>query len=149
MASTPGFGFGYNTLVWAYHWLGEKDKAIAALANELRISMNFPEGALAVEAAYAEGDYAGAFLAAAEALEKRSKTIHVGPLAIGGCYEYAGEVEKAIDWFELGYQIRGPGVPYLGAFTKAPAIQSNPRFIKLLRDVKLDYWADKYSQSGK
>lgn len=149
MASTPGFGFGHGALVWAYHWLGEKDKAIAALANELRISMNFPEGALAVEAAYAEGDYAGAFLATAEALEKRSKTIHVGPLAIGGCYEYAGEVEKAIDWFELGYQIRGPGVPYLGAFTKAPAIQSNPRFIKLLRDVKLDYWADKYSQSGK
>ena len=149
MASTPGFGFGYSTLVWAYHWLGEKDKAIAALANELRISMNFPEGALAVEAAYAEGDYAGAFLAAAEALEKRSKTIHVGPLAIGGCYRYAGEVEKAIDWFELGYQIRGPGVPYLGAMTKAPAIQSNPRFIKLLRNVKLDYWADKYSQSGK
>ena len=68
MASTPGFGFGYNTLVWAYHWLGEKDKAIAALANELRVSWNFPEGALAVEAAYAEGDYAGAFLAAAEAL---------------------------------------------------------------------------------
>jgi TolB-like protein/Tfp pilus assembly protein PilF len=149
MASTPGFGFGHGALVWAYHWLGEKDKAIAALANELRISMNFPEGALAVEAAYAEGGYAGAFLAAAEALEKRSKTIHVGPLAIGGCYEYAGEVEKAIDWFELGYQIRGPGLPYLGAFTTAPAIQSNPRFIKLLRDAKLDYWADKYSQSGK
>jgi len=148
MASTPGFGFGLGTLVWAYHWLGEKDKAIAAVANELRISMNFPEGALAVEAAYAEGDYAGAFLAAAEALEKRSKTIHAGPLAIGGCYEYAGEVEKAIDWFELGYQIRGPGVPYLGVFTKLQKVRSNSRFIKLLRDIKLDYWADKYSQSG-
>jgi hypothetical protein len=37
-------------------------------------------------------------------------------------------------------------VPYLGAMTKSPAIQSNPRFIKLLRDIKLDYWADKYSQ---
>ena len=149
MASTPGFGFGHGALVWAYHWLGEKDKAIAALANELRISMNFPEGALAVEAAYAEGDYAGAFLAAAQALEKRSKTIHVEPLAIGGCYGYAGEAEKALDWIELGYQIRGPVVPYLGVMTKSPKRRSNPRFIKLLRDIKLDYWADKYSQSGK
>jgi len=149
MASTPGFGFGHGALMWAYHWLGEKDKAIAALANDFRVSMNFPEGALAVETAYAEGDYAGAFLAAAQALEKRSKTIHVGPLAIGHMYANAGEAEKAIDWYEIGYQITGPGVPYLGAMTKSPEVRSNPRFIKLLRDMNLDYWADKYSQSGK
>jgi hypothetical protein len=68
------------------------------------------------------------------------------PLDIGGSYDLAGEAEKAIDWYELGYQITGPGVPYLGAMTKSPAVQSNPRFIKLLRDIKLDYWADKYSQ---
>jgi len=148
MASTPGFGFGHGALVFAYHWLGEKDKAIAALANDFRVSMNFPEGALAVETAYAEGDYTGAFLAAAQALEERSKTVHVGPLAIGNLYEYAGEAEKAIDWFELGYQITGPGVPYLGVSTLSPEIHSNPRFIKLLRDIKLDYWADKYSHSG-
>ena len=148
MASTPGFGFGHGALVFAYHWLGEKDKAIAALVNEFRVSMNFPEGALAVETAYAEGDYSGAFLAAARALEERSKTIHVGPLGIGNLYEYAGEAEKAIDWYELGYQITGPGVPYLGVSTLSPEIQSNPRFIKLLRDIKLDYWADKYSQAN-
>lgn len=146
MPSTPGFGFGYSTLVWAYHHLGEKDKAIAALVNEFRVSMNFPEGALALERTYAEGDYTGAFLAAAQALEKRSKTIHVGPLNIGGIYELAGEYEKAIDWYEVGYQIKGPGVPYLGVSCSFSKIRSNPRFIKLLRDIKLDYWADKYSQ---
>jgi len=145
LASTPGFGFGYSTLVWAYHHLGEKDKAIAALANEFRVSMNFPEGALALERTYAEGNYTGAFLASAQALEKRSKTIYVGPLNIGGIYELAGEYEKAIDWYEVGYQIKGPGIPYLGP-NGSPAVNSNPRFIKLLRDIKLDYWADKYSQ---
>jgi len=148
LASTPGFGFGHNVLVWAYDGLGEKDKAIAAQANHFRLTMNFPEGALALETAYAKGDYSHAMLQAAEALEERSKTVHVGPLAIGELYEYAGEVEKAIDWYELGYQITGPGVPYLGVFTESPAVRSNPRFIKLLRDIKLDYWADKYSQPG-
>ena len=145
LASTPGFGFGYSMLTWAYYYLGEKDKAIAALANEFRVSMNFPEGALVLERTYAEGDYTGTFLAAAQALEKRSKTIHVGPLNIGFIYELAGEYEKAIDWYEVGYQIKGPGVPYLGP-NGSPAVSSNPRFIKLLRDLKLDYWADKYSQ---
>ncbi len=148
LASTPGFGFGHGVLVWAYHGLGEKDKAIAALANQFRLTMNFPEGAQALETAYAEGDYSHAMLQAAEALEERSKTVHVGPLAIGELYEYAGEAEKAVDWYELGYQITGPGVPYLGVFTTSPAVRSNPRFIKLLRDVKLDYWADKAAQPG-
>ena len=117
--------------------------------SAIRLTKNFPGGALVVEAAYANGDYTTAMLTAAEALAKRSKTVHVGPLAIGELYEYAGEAEKAIDWFELGFQITGPGVPYLGVTTKSPGIRSNPRFIKLLRDIKLDYWADKYSQSGK
>jgi tetratricopeptide (TPR) repeat protein len=146
MVSNPGFGFGYSQVSFAYHQLGEDDKAIAAMANEIRVAKNDPEGALALETAYAEGGFSHAMLRAAEALEERSKTVHVGPLAIGNLYEDAGEAEKAIDWYELGYQIKGPGVPYLGVFTKSPAVQSNPRFITLLRDIKLDYWADKYSQ---
>jgi tetratricopeptide (TPR) repeat protein len=145
LASTPGFGFGYWNLVGAYHFLGEKDKAIAASANVHRIENN-PEGALALESAYAESGYVGAMLSDAQALEERSRTVHVDPLFIGNVYEYAGEAEKAIDWYELSFQITGPNVPYLGALTKTPAVQSNPRFIKLLRDIKLDYWADKYSQ---
>ena len=97
---------------------------------------------------YADGDYSGAWLHAVDVLEERSRTVHVGPLAFGHFYELAGETEKAIDWYEVGYQISGPSVPYLGVMTKLPKVRSNPRFIKLLRDIKLDYWADKYSQSG-
>ena len=145
LVSTPGFGFGYWTLEKAYHFLGEQDKAIAVMAKAYRI-YNMPELALALETAYAKGDYSGAMLSSAQMLEERSRTVYVDPLVMGWVYAYAGEVEKAIDWYELGFQITGPNVPYLGAATKTPAIQSNPRFIKLLRDMKLDYWADKYSQ---
>jgi TolB-like protein len=146
LAATPGFGFGPGVLAWAYHYLGEKDKAIAALAIEFRVGWDSAEIAHAIETAYVETDYTAAFLHAAELLEERSKTIHVGPLAIGKMYAYAGEAEKAIDWYETGYRIMGPSVPYLGVDTLSPEIQSNPRFIELLRVLKLDYWADKYSQ---
>lgn len=146
LASTPGFGFGHGVLAYAYHSLGEQDKAIDSTANWLRLNMNFPEGAQVLESAYAEGDYSYAMLLAARALEERSKAIHVGPLAIGELYEYAGEIEKAIDWYQLGFQITGPSVPYLGVFATSPELKSNPRFIKLLRDIKLNYWVDKYSQ---
>jgi TolB-like protein len=145
LASTPGFGFGYPILIRAYHYLGEKDKAIAASADVIRVFWG-PEGALALETVYADSGYVAAWLSRAQALEELSKTIHIDLALIGFYYELAGKAEKAIDWLELDYQITGPNVPYLGALTKTPAIQSNPRFIKLLRDIKLDYWADKYSQ---
>jgi len=145
LASTPGFGFGHGTLEAAYHHLGEEDKAIAAAANLYRVD-NDPEAALALESVYAESGYVAARLNEAQVLEGIFETDHLRPLAIGVVYEYAGEVEKAIDWYEVGFQMGEPNVPYLGAITKTPAIQSNPRFIKLLRDMKLDYWADKYSQ---
>jgi tetratricopeptide (TPR) repeat protein len=148
LAANPGFGFGPGQLVSIYHQLGEKDKAIAQAAYTIRHLDRFPEGAEALEAAYAESDYSGAMLAAAQAFEERAKNTHVGPFRIGRLYELAGEAEKAIDWYETGYQITGPSVPYLGAMSVSPDVRSNPRFIKLLREVKLDYWADKFSKAG-
>ncbi len=145
LASTPGFGFGYWTLIHAYHYLGEKDKAIAAAAEE-HLVFDDPEAAMALESTYAESGYVAAWLSNAQAFEETYRKDGLLALVVGQSYEYAGEAEKAIDWYELGYQIAGPNVPYLGASVKTPAIQSNPRFIKLLRDIKLDYWADKYSQ---
>lgn len=147
LASTPGFGFGHFTLIHAYHYLGEKDKAIAAAAKEHRV-FNDPEAAMALESTYAESGYVAAWLNNAQVFEEAFRTDGLLALGAGISYEFAGEAEKAIDWFELGYQNAGPGVPYLGATVRTPAIQSNPRFIKLLRDVNLDYWADKYSQAG-
>jgi TolB-like protein len=147
LASTPGFGFGYWTLIHAYHYLGEKDKAIAAAAEEHRV-FNDPEAAMALESTYAESGYVAAWLSNAQAFEEAYRTDGLLALGVGNSYEFAGEAEKAIDWYETGFQITGPNVPYLGAKVKTPAIQSNPRFIKLLRDIKLDYWADKYSQAG-
>jgi TolB-like protein/cytochrome c-type biogenesis protein CcmH/NrfG len=146
LASTPGFGLGRWHLVFAYHYLGEEDKAIAVAASALRF-FNEPEEALALETNYAESGYEAAWLSDARALEERSNTKGIDPVSIGWTYEWAGDAEKAIDWFEREYQVAGPNAPYLGALTKTPAIQSNPRFIKLLRDVKLDYWADRFSQA--
>ena len=149
LASTPGFGFGHWTLVGAYDYLGEKDKAIAAAADVIRVFKG-PEGALAFETVYVESGYVAAWLSRAPALEEAYRTdgLFTSPWLIGLYYEFADEAEKAIDWYETGFQITGPNMPYIGALTKTPAIQSNPRFIKLLRDMKLDYWANKHSQVG-
>jgi tetratricopeptide (TPR) repeat protein len=145
-ASTPGFGFGYLVLWQAYHALGEKDKSIAAAANHFRVTRGDATGALALEEAYVDGDYSGALLHAAAILAEHSKTTHVPPVNIAILYEQAGAVNKAIDWYEIASRSRDPTAPYLGVLVKSRLVQSDLRFIKLLRNMKLDYWADKYSQ---
>ena len=146
MASTPGVGFGYIITWVAYHELDERDNAIAAAANHFRITRGDPTGALALEEAYAGGNYTDALRHTAEVLAKHSESSHVPPIDIGFLYTQAGEIDKAIDWFEKAYRDRDPVAPYMGVLTQSHALHSNPRFIKLLRDMKLHYWANKYSQ---
>ena len=144
--STPGFGFGYIVVWQAYHVLDERDKTIAAAANHFRITRGDPTGALALEEAYVDGDYRGALLHAAKVLTKHSESSHVPPMNIGFLYAQAGEIDEAIDWFETAYRDRDPDAPYMAVMVKPTSVHSNPRFIELLRDMKLHYWADRYSQ---
>ena len=68
---------------------------------------------------------------------------------LGAAMSTLAKWKKPLTGMNLVTRSEGLVLPYLGVMTKSPKRRSNPRFIKLLRDVKLDYWADKYSQSGK
>ena len=145
-AASPGSGFGHIILWHSYFTLGDYDAAIRAAANHFRVTRGDPTGALALEAAYVNGDYRAAVLHAAEVLAEHSKTTHVPSLDIGSLYDQAGEIEKAIDWMETAFSEHDPDGPYMGVFAFTQAVKSHPRFISLLREMKLDYWADFYSQ---
>ena len=145
MASAPGFGFGHVVMWHSYAFLGEHDKAIDAAANFFRHTRGDPTAAEALEATYDGTNYSASLIHAAEVLTKHSKTAHVRPMDIAALYEDAGETEKAIDWFEIAYRENDPDSPYIGVLSKAPEISANPRYQQLLRDMKLDYWADKFS----
>jgi tetratricopeptide (TPR) repeat protein len=146
MASAPGFGFGYGVLRQGHHALGEYDKAIAADADFFRYTRGDPTGADAIEAVYDGSNYSAALAHAAEVLIEHSKSTHVAPIDIGTLYERAGEIEKAIDWFEISYRERDPDAPYMGALSKIPELNAHPRYQQLLRDMQLDYWADRFSE---
>ena len=146
-ASTPGFGFGFITSWQAYHRLGEEDKAVESAVNLFRKTRGDEFAAKTLEDAYAELDYDDALLHAASTLEERAKTAHVVAWDIAMLYEQAGNIEKAVDWFELAYERGDPDAPYMGVLPKNPLVLANPRFIDLLRRMKLDYWADKYASS--
>jgi hypothetical protein len=106
-------------------------------ANYFRLTRGDPIGALALEEKFEDGDYTGALLHAAEVLTEHSKTTHVPPLNIAFLYDQAGEVEKAIDWFEIGNREYDPNAPYLAVLPISEETKSNPRFVNLLREMQL------------
>lgn len=146
-SSAPGSGFPHDVLAMAYDRLGEGEHAISAIADSFRLSMNDPETALALEDIYRDNGYSDAMRYAANVLETRSQTAYVTPVGIAWLYAMAGDYERAIDFYEMGYRIGEPNLPYLGAIAKSE-VQTNPRFIKLLKDMKLDYWVEHFSKSG-
>jgi len=146
MQTTPGFGFGYGVMWESYYALGLKDEAINAFVNHLRITLGNEAGALALEEAYVNGDYEAAVLHAADVIAEHSKTDRVAPTNIAGLYEQGGDIEKAMEWYEMAVRNHDPDAPYLGVMTATPEVQSHPRFIALLREMRLDYWADLYSK---
>ena len=147
MASAPGFGFGYGTLWSAYFLTGDDDRAIDAAANFFRYTRGDPTAADALEAVYDGTNYSESLKHAAEVLTELSKTARVVPTDIGVLYEQAGEIERAIDWFETAYREGDPNAPYHGVLSKIPETNANPRYQQLLRDMQLDYWADEFSRT--
>ena len=145
-ASNPGFGFGHHILWFGYNELGDHDNAIAAAAQVLFIQ-GYPDLANLLEESYGDGGYVGALLQVGAAIEEQAEESRELQTYLSRLYEYAGEVEKAIDWWEVTVRDGHPGAPYIAVETKLEAIRRHPRFIELLREMDLDYWADKFSQT--
>jgi len=144
-ADYPGFGFGHLVVWQSYYALGSEPESIAAAARHFRLTRGDPTGAEALESAYADGGFEHAVAHAAEVLIRHRETTHVPPLNIAMLFEQAGRIEQAIDWYEIAFRNYDPTAPYIGVLVKSPQLQSHPRFIQLLRDMRLEQRARTYS----
>jgi len=144
-ANYPGFGFGHLVVWQSYYAMGNEAEAIAAAARHFRMTRGDPTGAEALEGAWESGDFAAAVAHAAEVLIEHRQTTYVPPINIAMLFEQAGIIEQAIDWYEIAYKNYDPTIPYVGVLVKSSDIRAHPRFISLLKDMGLDYWARVYS----
>lgn len=141
----PGFGFGYVTLLLAHHYLGNETEAHTAFADFLEQVAGEPEVAAMARGAYARLGYREASLELAGLMIEQTPIGQMSPSTIATLYENGGDIEKAIDWYEIAFRNFDPDAPYNGVLSKTPAINAHPRFQQLMRDMKLYHWADKYS----
>ena len=146
IASTPGFGFGYDILLQAYHEQGDYANASRALLGLLKTSGEDHPGVAAYRDTVPARGYLDSLVPIADALAAGQAERPVMPTTIGMLYEYGGEIDTAIDWYETALEAGSPDAPYLGPAMGSQAVHARPRFIELLRRLRLDYWADRYEQ---
>ncbi len=147
-AAYPGFGFGYDVVWIANYGIGNEPAAIAAAANYFRITQGNPAGANALEAAYENGDFNAAIERAAEVLIEHRETAHVPPGDIALLFEHAERLDDALDWWEAAIETNDPRAPYIGVLVQSPELLAHPRYIQLLRDMRLSHWANAHSDTA-
>lgn len=144
--ATPGVAFAYLTLYIANQRLGNEVASVEGLAGMLRHVADQPEIALMVKPMYYAMGYQGLMRNFANQLAEASQEDYVPPMQIVTFYEGAGDIDNAVAWLRRGFELGDPDIPYIGVNMKDPAIQAHPDFLALLRDLKLDYWADVYEE---
>jgi hypothetical protein len=91
-----------------------------------------------------EGGPREASARAAAILEARAEFVYIAPSQLGLAHLWAGDIERALDWFEHGETIRDPQLPYtFGSPTvatmgpEAEAFVAHPRFRAIRERMEL------------
>jgi len=61
----------------------------------------------------------------------------IDPLRAAVLWASAGDADQALDWLERAYAERNPGLIYLRSEGAFAGLQSNPRFVRIVREMKL------------
>ncbi len=134
----PNFWMPHLFASSAYIEKGMYAKAVAEarkareLAPVLTIATAYGSYALAKSGKQAEAR------AELESLLKLSTTHFVPPCHIALIYNGLGETEEVFAWLERGFQQRDPKMTFLKVEPKWNNLRSDPRFISLLKRMRLE-----------
>jgi Tfp pilus assembly protein PilF len=132
----PGFNFGRLALAYMLHLAGRKEEALAEVRTHYR-SLGDEEILDALDRGESQAGYEGAMRGAADVFAERSRSQRVQPGVVSMHYEQAGDIKRALEWLERGYELRDPDMPYIGATPISEEIRAQPGYQDLLRRMNL------------
>ena len=133
----PNFGRAHWFLGLAYEQKAMYPEAIATFRKGLSLTGGEATILGSLGHAYGvSGNRAEAQKALAELLEQ-SKTRYVAPLDMGFVYLGLGDRDKALEWFEKGYEDHSSYIPAAAVDPRLDSIRGEPRFQNLLRRMGL------------
>jgi serine/threonine-protein kinase len=131
----PNLPNAYYALWGGYRAKGMNKEAVAAAKASLA-PYGDPGVAGAFDRGYAQAGYPAAMKLAAEELTRLSNKSFVLAKDIADLYVEAGEKTKALEWFEKGFEVHEPTLPFIGS-TQYDSLRSEPRYQALLRKMNL------------
>jgi len=132
----PSFGGAYGNLADSYEQKHMYDEAVRVLKQKAILDGD-QKFAGALEQAYAKSGYPGVLqVGLKDALEERNRN-YVNPVGIAETYAQLGDVPRALQWLEKGYEEHASGMQYLAVIDGFDGMRSDPRFRYWLRVLNL------------
>ncbi len=129
----PNFYFTWTTLALIHCYEGRFTEAIAEVQEGVRVSSGLPLARGNAAYALAMGGRPAEALAILDQLEELSHERYVPAAARVWCYLGLGDLDRTIEWLEIGYQQRDSQLPHVGALRAFRPLHPDPRFRDLLR----------------
>ncbi len=63
--------------------------------------------------------------------------MYVAPGYLAATFALAEEHDRTLEWLEKAYEVRDPGMPYIGVNPLFDSVRDDPRFQDLLRRMNL------------
>jgi TolB-like protein len=137
IASNPDFPAFYSTRSTVNWRLGNQDAYVADQVTALK-----KNGRDQIAAAFANGyqkeNLKGACLAIIEALKAESREGKDSSYEIATCYALMQDREHTFEWLEKAYKERSAALEYLKVEDFLQRFHSDPRYLDLLRRMRLD-----------
>jgi hypothetical protein len=87
--------------------------------------------------AWEAGGFEVAMRGVGETLAERFDHSYILPSEATNYFLFAGDLDRALDWLEKGYEVHDPGMPYIGMPFYFDPLHSDPRYQELLRKMNL------------
>jgi tetratricopeptide (TPR) repeat protein len=130
----PSFARGHAVLAWVYEYSGRNDRAIQTQEQLLKLSGATQKEVDEMNRAYRSGGMAAVHRMDLQNYLKERPTDYY---AIASLYTAVGEREKAIENLTKAYDTRNGSMIFLGVAVELDPIRSDPRFKKLLEQMRL------------
>jgi TolB-like protein/Tfp pilus assembly protein PilF len=135
LQTSPNDPVGHNGLWCGYYMKGMYEESLKS-AKAFFTGLDMAPIAEAMAQGYEEDGYSGAMASAAEIMVEFSKQTYVSPYYIAQMYAFAGDKENAIEWLEMGYEMKDPMMPYISSFP-FNLLHDDPRYQDLLQRMNL------------
>ena len=135
VATNPGHLLGNSTIQGAAFPCKDYQKVFQATKNIIPLE---EEAIKEIEAIFDKQGFVAAYEEITNQMEVVAQNGLFGPLDMAVWYIYADRPDKAMDWFEKGFEIHDPVMPYIatGMFS-LDTLYENPRFINILEKMDL------------